>query len=194
MEFLFFSFTAFTGVQNYSFFYDRRAAVRFFCVLLLPVKNKGGQALAASLFSTFSNKVETCYSLNCGGRLLRLDAPRVMGILNLTPDSFFSESRQQTEEAVAARCRQMLAEGADIIDAGAYSSRPGAADVSMAEEMARLRSGLAVLRQIAPQAIVSVDTFRADVARMCVEEYGVDMVNDISAGALDKKLFRTVAD
>ena len=132
-------------------------------------------------------------TINVNGRLLDLSTPRVMGILNLTPDSFFADSRQQTEEQVGNRVRQMLAEGADIIDVGAYSTRPGAAEVTADEEKARLRRGLAVLRQEAPDAIVSVDTFRAEVARMCVEEFGVAIINDISGGDLDGDMFETVA-
>lgn len=133
------------------------------------------------------------HSLNCGGRLLELHAPQVMGILNVTPDSFYAGSRAQTEAGIADRCRQIAAEGATMIDVGAYSSRPGADDVPPDEEMARLRLALSVVRREAPGLVVSVDTFRADVARMCVEEYGADMINDISGGSLDTRMFRTVA-
>lgn len=133
------------------------------------------------------------YTINCRGRLVSLDTPQVMGILNLTPDSFYAASRQQDEEAIARRCRQIAAEGGSMIDVGAYSSRPGADDVSAGEEMERLRRGLAVVRRELPDAIVSVDTFRADVARMCVEEYGADIINDISGGQLDRQMFSTVA-
>jgi len=133
-------------------------------------------------------------SINAGGRLLNLGIPRVMGILNLTPDSFYANSRMQTEQEIAERVRQIIDEGADIIDVGAYSSRPGADDVSPAEEVERLRRGLTIVRREAGDAaIVSVDTFRADVARMCVEEYGVQIVNDISGGEMDRDMFRTVA-
>lgn len=133
------------------------------------------------------------YTINCRGRLVSLDTPQVMGILNLTPDSFYAASRQQDEEAIARRCRQIAAEGGSMIDVGAYSSRPGADDVSAGEEMERLRRGLAVVRRELPDAIVSVDTFRADVARMCVEEYGADIINDISGGQLDRQMFGTMA-
>lgn len=133
------------------------------------------------------------YTINCRGRLVSLETPQVMGILNLTPDSFYAGSRQQSEEAIAARCRQIVAEGGTMIDVGAYSSRPGAADVSAEEEMERLRRGLAVVRREVPDAIISVDTFRAEVARMCVEEYGADIINDISGGQFDRDMFRTVA-
>ena len=132
--------------------------------------------------------------INVNGRLMDLSTPRVMGILNVTPDSFYAGSRMQTEEAIAQRVRQIVDEGADMIDIGAYSSRPNAHHVSQEEEMERLRMGLAVLRRVAPEAVVSVDTFRADVARMCVEEYGVAIINDIAAGEMDGKMFETVAD
>ena len=133
------------------------------------------------------------YSLNINGRLLDLSEPQVMGILNVTPDSFYSGSRKQTEDEIESRVKQVIGEGASIIDIGAYSSRPNADDVSPSEEMERLRKGLSVIQRVAPNAIVSVDTFRADVAKMCVEEYGVGIVNDISGGMLDKDMFATVA-
>lgn len=138
------------------------------------------------------NELKNRY-INVGGSLMDLSTPRVMGILNLTPDSFYAGSRVQTEEAIARRAEQIVAEGGAMIDVGAYSSRSGAADVSAAEEMERLRRGLAVVRRTVPDAVLSVDTFRADVARMCVEEYGVAVVNDISAGEMDADMFRTVA-
>ena len=131
--------------------------------------------------------------INVNGRLMDLSVPCVMGILNVTPDSFYSVSRMQTEEEIARRAEQILAEGAGIIDIGAYSSRPDAADVSAREEMERLRFGLTVLRKTCPDAVVSVDTFRADVARMCVEEYGAAIINDIAAGEMDAGMFDTVA-
>lgn len=132
-------------------------------------------------------------TINVGGTLLDLSVPRVMGILNVTPDSFYAQSRKQTEADIEARVRQMLDEGADMLDVGAYSSRPGADNVSPDEEMARLAQGLAVLRRVAPDAVVSVDTFRSGVARRCVEDFGVQIVNDISGGALDPDMFATVA-
>ena len=110
------------------------------------------------------------YSINCNGRLFALDKPQVMGIINVTPDSFYADSRKQSDEAIAARARQIVAEGGTMIDIGAYSSRPGADEVSVEEEMERLRHGLAIVNKETPQAVVSVDTFRADVAKMCVEE------------------------
>lgn len=132
-------------------------------------------------------------TLNIRGRLMDLSTPRVIGILNVTPDSFYAGSRTPGAEAVAARVRQIRDEGADFIDIGAYSSRPGAADVPAAEEMERLRMGLGVIAREAPEMPVSVDTFRADVARMCVEEYGVSIINDIAGGQLDAAMFNTVA-
>ena len=131
--------------------------------------------------------------INVGGRLMDLSRPQVMGILNVTPDSFYGASRHTTEEGIAERVRQIVEEGASIIDVGAYSSRPGADDVSEAEEMERLRLALKVVRSECPDAVVSVDTFRSSVARMCVEEYGADIINDISGGEMDGAMFQTVA-
>ena len=133
------------------------------------------------------------YTSNAGGRLLDLQTPVVMGILNATPDSFYAGSRTQTEAEIAARVHQIVDEGAGIIDVGAYSSRPGADDVPAEEEMLRLRHALDIVRREAPDAIISVDTFRADVAKMCIEEGGAHIINDISGGTLDKNMFRTVA-
>ncbi len=132
-------------------------------------------------------------TININGKLLDLSTARVMGIVNVTPDSFYAESRVSGADDVVERVRQMLSDGADIIDVGAYSSRPGADDVSCAQEMKRLRIGLQAIRKAAPEAVISVDTFRADVAKMCVEEYGVAIINDISGGMLDADMFRTVA-
>ena len=132
--------------------------------------------------------------INVKGRLLDLATPQVMGILNVTPDSFYSGSRMQTEEDIAARARQILDEGASIIDIGAYSSRPNAEHISAEEEMRRLRTGLEILNRNHPDAIISVDTFRADVAEECVKEYGVAIINDIAAGEMDHRMFQTVAD
>ena len=132
--------------------------------------------------------------INVNGSLLDLSVPCVMGILNITPDSFYAGSRMQTEAEITARAQQILDEGAGIIDIGAYSSRPSAENVSPHEEMERLRMGLEILRKTHPGAVISVDTFRADVARMCVEEYGVAIINDIAAGEMDTDMFRTVAE
>jgi len=132
--------------------------------------------------------------INVNGFLLDLSSPCIMGILNVTPDSFYAGSRMQTEIDITHRIEQIVGDGAGIIDVGAYSSRPNAENVSPAEEMERLRMGLGILRKVQPDAVVSVDTFRADVARMCVEEYGVAIINDIAAGEMDGDMFRTVAD
>lgn len=134
------------------------------------------------------------YTINVGGRLMDLGRPVVMGILNLTPDSFFADSRKQTSEEVERRVRQILDEGGDIIDVGACSTRPGSEPASEAEEMRRLEVGLDVVRRIAPEAVVSVDTFRASVARRCVESFGVQIVNDVSGGDADEAMFPTVAE
>ena len=131
--------------------------------------------------------------INVNGQLMDLSQPRVMGILNITPDSFYSDSRKQTEKDIIARIHQILDEGGDFIDIGAYSSRPDASDVSPKEEMERLKYGLEILRNECPEAVVSVDTFRADVAKMCVEEYGVALINDIAAGQMDPEMFSTIA-
>ena len=135
----------------------------------------------------------TPYSLNVGGRLFEMDGPQVMGIVNATPDSFYAPSRTTDEAAVAARVRQILAEGGTMIDVGACSTRPGATATDAAEEAHRLRKVLPIVMREAGEAVVSVDTYRADVARMCVEEYGVHIVNDISGGTLDAAMLPTVA-
>ena len=133
------------------------------------------------------------HTLNLRGKLYSLCEPKIMGILNVTPDSFYAESRTSDEEHIAARVQQLMDDGADMIDFGGYSSRPGADDVSPEEEMNRLRRGLRVVRRLYPEVPISVDTFRADVARMCVEEEGADIINDISGGMMDRQMFRTVA-
>ena len=138
-------------------------------------------------------EITTARYINVNGSLLDLSQPRVMGILNVTPDSFSAGSRTLTEAELVRRVKQIVAEGAAIIDIGAYSSRPNADNVSAREEMERLRMGLKILFEIQPDAVVSVDTFRADVARMCVEEYGVAIINDIAAGEMDANMFHTVA-
>ncbi|MCD8236975.1 MAG: dihydropteroate synthase [Prevotellaceae bacterium] len=134
------------------------------------------------------------YTINVKGQLIDLSEPQVMGILNVTPDSFFSGSRKQTETEIRERVAEIFNEGASMIDVGAYSSRPDADDISPEEEMSRLRRGLKIVREMYPEAVVSVDTFRADVARMCVEEYGADIINDISGGNMDSRMFSTVAE
>ena len=130
------------------------------------------------------------YTLNVHGQLLDLSRPLVMGILNATPDSFYADSRQQTEEDIVMCCNRILAEGAAIIDAGGCSTRPGSEMATEAEEMDRLRAALEIIRREQPQAVISVDTFRPDVARMAVEEFGADIINDVSGGT--PEMFRMV--
>ena len=137
--------------------------------------------------------MKTPLYINANGKLMDLSEPQVMGILNVTPDSFYAGSRGVTNGYILDRCQQILDEGASIIDIGAYSSRPNAQHISAEEEMSRLRTGLELIRKHYPEAIVSVDTFRADIARMCVEEYGVAIINDISAGNMDEQMFSTIA-
>ena len=131
------------------------------------------------------------YTINVNGRLMDLSEPQVMGILNVTPDSFYAASRKQTEQEIAERASQIVAEGGTIIDVGACSTRPGFEEISEAEEMDRLRIGLGIVRREQPDCMISVDTFRPDVARMAVEEFGVDIVNDVSEG--NARMFRMVS-
>ena len=126
------------------------------------------------------------YTINVSGRLIDLSEPQVMGILNVTPDSFYAESRMQTEEEITKRAGQILAEGASMIDVGAFSTRPGAAIVSEEEECARLRLALSLIRRDYPEAVLSIDTFRPEVAKMVIEEFGDCIINDVgglTAGA-----------
>ncbi|WP_017732032.1 dihydropteroate synthase [Nafulsella turpanensis] len=131
-------------------------------------------------------------TLNLAGNLLDLSQPRVMGILNITPDSFYENSRKQSEKSILLQTEKMLQEGADIIDIGAYSSRPGAADISAEEEWSRLQPAIRSILQYFPETYLSVDTFRAGVAEKAVAE-GACMVNDISGGELDPAMFKTIA-
>ncbi len=143
------------------------------------------------------------YTINVRGRLVDLSEPQVMGILNCTPDSFYAGSRVQTETAIRERANQIIGEGGTMIDVGAFSTRPGGEQVSQEEEMRRLSFALKLVREERPDAVVSVDTFRPDVARMCVEEYGADIINDVSEGGITgianvplheaKSMFETVA-
>ena len=137
---------------------------------------------------------ETEYMLNVGGRLLSLEEPLVMGILNATTESFYEKSRSVVAEDIAHRAIKMLDDGASIIDVGGCSTKPGLAPVSEQEETRRLDLALSAVREVAPEAILSVDTFRASVAEHCVKEYGVQIVNDISGGLADEHMFATVAD
>ena len=131
--------------------------------------------------------------INVNGSLMDLEHPRVMGILNVTPDSFYAGSRKQSEEDILQRARQIIDEGGEIIDIGAYSSRPDAQNISTEEEAARLKKALTLLNKEMPEAVISVDTFRADIAKMCVEEHGVAIINDISAGNMDDRMMPVVA-
>ncbi len=130
------------------------------------------------------------YTINIHGRLMDLIQPQVMGILNVTPDSFYAASRKQTEQEIAECASRIVAEGGTIIDVGACSTRPGFQEISEAEEMDRLRFGLGIVRRELPDGVISVDTFRPDVARMAVEEFGVDVINDVSEG--NPRMFRMV--
>ncbi len=124
------------------------------------------------------------YTINIKGRLFDLSRPCVMGILNATPDSFYAGSRVQTEREIAERAETILREGAAIIDVGAFSTRPGATEVDEKEEMRRLHTALSIVRREHPKAIISVDTYRPNVARMAVETYGADLINDVSEGGI----------
>ena len=125
------------------------------------------------------------YTINVRGQLVDLSSPMVMGILNATPDSFYSGSRKQTEAEIAQRANQIIAEGGKIIDVGAFSTRPGGAEVvSVEEETQRLKRALAIVRREQPDAIVSVDTYRPLVARQCIEDFGADIINDVSEGGI----------
>lgn len=134
------------------------------------------------------------FSLNINGDLRQFDHPVVMGILNVTPDSFYAESRAFSSDEVSRKVDEMVRQGADIIDIGAYSSRPGCEDVSVDEELRRLEFGIEALRKVAPDVIVSVDTFRAAVARKAVTEFSANIINDISGGVIDEDMVQTVAD
>lgn len=133
------------------------------------------------------------YTMNVRGELIDLSHPSVMGILNVTPDSFYANSRMQTEAEIYNRANQIMEEGATIIDVGACSTRPGGEVVDEEEEMRRLAMALPIIRKAQPNAIISIDTFRASVARKTVEEFGADIINDVEEGA-DPDMFRTVAD
>ena len=124
------------------------------------------------------------YTINIRGHLIDLSSPKVMGILNCTPDSFYAGSRKQTEYEIAERANQIISEGGTMIDVGAFSTRPGAKEVSEEEETERLKKALQLVRREQPDAIVSVDTYRPTVARRCIEEWGADIINDVSEGGI----------
>ena len=125
------------------------------------------------------------YTINANGRLIDLSNPQVMGILNATPDSFYEGSRKQTERDIADRANQIVAEGGSMIDIGAFSTRPGAAQVTAEEEMQRMRRALTIVRGQQPDAVLSIDTFRPEIARMAVEEFGAAIINDVSEGNIN---------
>lgn len=131
--------------------------------------------------------------IRVNGMLMDLSVPRVMGVLNITPDSFYEGCRSMEVDSIVRRADKILTEGADMIDLGAYSSRPGADDVSEEEEIVRLRSALEVLKVRYPSAVFSIDTFRSKVAEVCVKEYQASIINDISGGEIDSRMFETVA-
>ncbi|WP_314958049.1 dihydropteroate synthase [Prevotella pallens] len=133
------------------------------------------------------------YTINVKGQLFDLSKPCVMGILNVTPDSFYADSRMQTEAEIYNRTNQIIAEGAKIIDVGACSTRPGSKFVDEAEERRRLAMALPIIRKTQPKAIISLDTFRASIAREMINEFGVDIINDVEEGS-DAEMFRTVAE
>ena len=133
-------------------------------------------------------------SLNCRGKLIDLSVPKVMGILNITPDSFYDGGRYDTEEKILARITQMISEGADIIDIGGMSTRPESNPVSEEEEIGRIVPAVKLIRKHFPETLISIDTYRANVTRIAVRDYSVNIINDISGGEMDGKMFETIAD
>ncbi len=138
-------------------------------------------------------KTPISYQLNMKGELLDLSEPKVMAIINLTPDSFYESSRVQSEKQLIESVQKALNDGASILDVGGYSTRPDAVPVSSEEEFSRLKNGLEIIRKHYPNSLISVDTFRSDIAQYVVEEFGVQMINDISGGTIDDKMFETIA-
>lgn len=153
------------------------------------------RCIFAMLFKTQIKKMQQFkrYSLNINGRPAEITRPWVMGIVNVTDDSFYASSRCIDEQAIARRVSAMVQEGADVIDIGAYSTRPGAAEVPVEVELKRIEQCMSVVKRVAPDVLTSVDTFRSQVAAHCVETLGVDMVNDVSGGTLDSEMHRTIA-
>ena len=151
----------------------------------------------------FKRKVLMTKILNIRGQLFDFSTPVVMGILNLTPDSFYANSRVEANKNLIQRAEEMLQAGATILDIGAFSTRPGAEEVSEKEEMQRLKAGLLLLKKELPNALLSVDTYRSNVAKMCVDAFGVDIINDVSEGGItgranvlleeEQQMFKTVA-
>ena len=142
---------------------------------------------------TLGDGTPVSYTINVCGQLIDLGEPLVMGIMNVTPDSFYANSRVQTAEAIRQRAHQIVAQGAKIIDIGACSTRPGGVVVSAEEEMQRLAFALPIVKEAEPDAILSIDTFHADIARRTIEEFGADIINDVEEGK-DPEMFRTVAE
>ena len=142
---------------------------------------------------TLGDGTPISYTINVRGRLIDLGEPLVMGIMNVTPDSFYANSRVQTAEAIRQRAHQIVTQGAKIIDIGACSTRPGGVVVSAEEEMRRLAFALPIVKEAEPDAILSIDTFHADIARRTIEEFGADIINDVEEGK-DPEMFRTVAE
>jgi dihydropteroate synthase len=138
----------------------------------------------------FSRKL----TINCKGELLDLTYPKVMGIINITPDSFYDGGKYISEESLMLRVNKMIYDGCDIFDIGAYSSRPGALEVTEKDELQRLSYALSIIRNKFPDIIISVDTFRSKIAKAVVEDFNVDIINDISAGDLDAGMFETIAE
>lgn len=141
-----------------------------------------------------SRHAETGKTLRCGGTILTLDRPLVMGIVNATPDSFYEGSRTPAAEDLHRRVEHLLCSGADILDIGGYSTRPGAAEVDSDEEWRRLDMALRTVREVSRDAVISVDTFRAEIARRCVEIHGAAIINDISGGDMDSAMYPAVAE
>lgn len=153
------------------------------------------RCIFAMLFKTQIKKMQQFkrYSLNINGRPVEITRPWVMGIVNVTDDSFYASSRCIDDQAIARRVSAMVQEGADVIDIGAYSTRSGAAEVPVEVELKRIEQCMSVVKRVAPDVLTSVDTFRSQVAAHCVETLGVDMVNDVSGGTLDSEMYRTIA-
>ncbi|WP_372642203.1 dihydropteroate synthase [Ancylomarina sp.] len=144
-------------------------------------------------YKTNSSK-QKIESIMCGKKLISFDKPLVMGILNLTPDSFFDGGQYMHTDSILKRAKQISDEGADMIDLGAYSTRPGAEDIDVEEEWKRMQPALACIRKELPDAILSIDTFRSELVRRVVREFGACIVNDISGGTMDDQMFETVAE
>ena len=143
-----------------------------------------------SFKDTFFSKIR---SLNCGGKLLDLSIPKVMGVLNVTPDSFYDGGKYYSSDKIIDQVNKMIEDGADIIDIGGISTRPGSQSISEEEELKRIIPAIKLVREFHPETIISVDTYRSGIARHVVDDYGVEMINDISGGELDNRMFDTIA-